>query len=1039
MSESSMGTGNWAESAGELAQAWNLDALPGHGRRPASLKRTVAQPRPGDPPRSDVVIDFSFRIDESPIEPGSADLRRAAGEVRFPVPGEALGPFKIVGELGRGAFGRVYLAEQAELADRLVALKVAVSLGNEPRNLARLQHAHIVPIHSVHDDPRTGLRLICMPYVGGANLAAVLQTAGARVVSQATGRSLVEALDRVGHSAAASAQGATGSRPAMIAGSRDVLTGLEPPAHPVCGGHAATRGVASPTMVRSLWARYLARLPRWSRLEGGADEPAEPCAAAAEPDGSYEPARRYLRSATYVQASIWIAARLAEALEHAHDRGILHRDIKPSNILIAADGTPMLLDFNLATDIRPEQLGGDSRGALGGTLPYMAPEHLDAFNPLGNTPPGAVGPSADLYALGLILFEMVAGRHPFGDPPSCPRITDTLRLMVEERRRAVPSARAVNPLVPWGLESVLRRCLEPDPSRRYARAGELADDLRRLLDDCPLRHAPELSTRERLAKWMRRHPLAASSTTIGGAAFAAVVACGGIAWTLADHLEASRARLHYNAFTRDFQEALFLLNTSTGPIEHLGQGIARADKALGSYGVGGPGDWTLGPDVRRLPAGQQARLREEVSELVQLRARATVVRARQGIPDAARRRILDEAVRWLDRAERFDPHPSYALFHDRALYLAALGRDGRAAADRASAQAHPPITSRDFAVLGTALLAEGQKERAEQALSRAVALDPGRFWSWFALGLCHDQQGRHHEAAADFAVCAVIAPGFAWPNVNRGLALTAAGRLTEARAAYDRALRDDPDLLAARVNRALCCLEQGDNLTALADLDRALALGHHEAPTLAARAEALARLGRRAEALRDFAAALRERPGDPILLVARGTFRLATDPDGARDDFRRVLATDASNLRAHLGMAHLLRRSDPHAALGHLDAALASAPDFGDALQLRALIRGRLGRPAAEADADQLERTPTVHRLYNASCAMALLFRSSGQDRHAARAMALLERAIAAGFPAQTAGADPDLDALRGRPEFGRVVGEPSLRAQADPSTGAGR
>src|SRR5437867_191028 len=120
--------------------------------------------------------------------------------------------FRIVAALGRGAFARVYLAEQSALAGRPVALKVSRALGDEPQTLARLQHTHIVPIHSVHSDPETGLRLLCMPYFGGANLAQVLEHAGARLPSQATGQSLVEALDRVGKAPTARGSGQVSTR-----------------------------------------------------------------------------------------------------------------------------------------------------------------------------------------------------------------------------------------------------------------------------------------------------------------------------------------------------------------------------------------------------------------------------------------------------------------------------------------------------------------------------------------------------------------------------------------------------------------------------------------------------------------------------------------------------------------------------------------------------------------------------------------------------------------------------------------------------------
>ena len=131
-----------------------------------------------------------------------------------------------------------------------------------------------------------------------------------------------------------------------------------------------------------------------------------------------QPSRQFLHGASAIQAAVWIVARLAEGLEHAHSRGLLHRDLKPANILLAADGTPMLLDFNLAADLLPEVGEGEIRRALiGGTLPYMSPEHLDAFNPRGSTAPDAVDERSDIYALGLMLFEMLAGEHPFPEPP----------------------------------------------------------------------------------------------------------------------------------------------------------------------------------------------------------------------------------------------------------------------------------------------------------------------------------------------------------------------------------------------------------------------------------------------------------------------------------------------------------------------------------------------------------------------------------------------------------------------------------------------
>ncbi len=131
-----------------------------------------------------------------PCEPSgqSQDSRRVPD---FPRIGDELAGFVILLELGRGAFARVYLAEELSLGRRQVAIKVSQPDGEEPRILARLQHAHIVPVHSVCDDPRSGLRVLCMPYFGGGDLARVLSAAEGTTATRHDGRSLVKALDQV--------------------------------------------------------------------------------------------------------------------------------------------------------------------------------------------------------------------------------------------------------------------------------------------------------------------------------------------------------------------------------------------------------------------------------------------------------------------------------------------------------------------------------------------------------------------------------------------------------------------------------------------------------------------------------------------------------------------------------------------------------------------------------------------------------------------------------------------------------------------------
>lgn len=189
--------------------------------------------------------------------------------------------------------------------------------------------------------------------------------------------------------------------------------------------------------------------------------------------------REQLASWDYVEAVCWIGARLAEALAHAHAHGILHRDIKPANILLNRYGRPFLADFNIALD---REAGADT---FGGTLAYMAPEHLDAFNPFDGTPREAVDRRSDIYSLGVVLFELLTGRHPFGHGGREDPTPERLRELAEERRAAVPSASEPCAAVPAVLDRILGRCLDPDPDRRYQDAAELG----RALDGCrELRH-----------------------------------------------------------------------------------------------------------------------------------------------------------------------------------------------------------------------------------------------------------------------------------------------------------------------------------------------------------------------------------------------------------------------------------------------------------------------------------------------------------------------------------------------------------------------
>ncbi len=1026
---------DWNPSTSELAGpaaadqtvCWEVVQPPKPTRGPEA-ERIDAAARAAFGPPSEIDTPSEPGLGPPPPPPGhfGATLGKPSGAgparpahasaIDFPRCGEGIGGFRLVSELGRGAFGRVYLAEEAGLGNRPVALKITLAEGDEPRILARLQHTHIVPIYSVRDDPETGLRLMCMPFFGGANLAQVLDAAAISSPKPGPGLSLIEALDIVG-APAPSESGFVGS----IGPKRGPAAETPPPGPPGEGdgkpdvaapAGSSRRGAPGP--LRSA----LRRIPRWHRSL--LKEPSRTRLDRVDDRDPAQPARRFFRESGFIRSAAWIAARLAEGLEHAHSRGLLHRDLKPSNILIAADGTPMLLDFNLAADAGVRSEG--ERVLMGGTLPYMAPEHLDAFHPNGTTPPEAVDERADIYAMGLILFEMVAGHHPFPEQPTGRPLPEVVRAMALERLGSPPSPRSSNPDVPRGLDAIVRKALDPDPARRHARAGDLAEDLRRFLDDRPLKYTSEPSLGERVAKWSRRNPRATGASTVGLLALAMIATVALGSFTLSRHLGQASARLKLRAFEAQFDECQFLLNTASGPADHLDRGIALAEDAVAQAGVTldearpsrpGAGLW-----VDAVTPEDRLTIRGEVSELILLMSTARIVLAERSRSEPRRRKTLETSIARLDRAERIDPHPPRVLFENRARYHSALGEAGRAAVDRKRAEATPLSTGRDFYLQGTALLAHGQADRAEPILLRSVGLEPRRFWSWFALGLCHYDQGRFAEAAGDFAVCTVLTPHFAWPWMNRGLALAQAGRLVEARECYNRAIGIDDRLPAALANRGLVLLELGDAAAAAADLGRAVALGLRDMPTRAAHAEGLARTGRRAEAVALLGRLIGENPDLPQPRIARGTILAAVDPAAAEADFRQVLAVHPGDASAHLGLARLRRQHRPGEALIEVDHALEADPERLDALELRAWLRAGLGDAGALGDVDRLLRAPTPHRLYNAGCALALLDRAGPRPGLAARAVGLVRRALESGFPPGGVARDIDLAGLHELPAF---------------------
>ena len=215
--------------------------------------------------------------------------------------------------------------------------------------------------------------------------------------------------------------------------------------------------------------------------------------------------RRIARYKGDPRAAAALMVKVARAVHYAHQRRLLHRDLKPGNILIDADGQPHIADFGLSTKL--DAAGAAAGGPMAGSIPWMAPEAVRGE---------AITTAVDVWALGVILYELLTGFRPFDG-------TDRSQV-----RQAIDSSdpvppRAINPRLSRDLDAICMKVLAKDPDKRYESASALALDLERWLRDEPVRARPSRSF-ERVDKWSRRHPAAAAA-----AGFLAIIAVAGLA------------------------------------------------------------------------------------------------------------------------------------------------------------------------------------------------------------------------------------------------------------------------------------------------------------------------------------------------------------------------------------------------------------------------------------------------------------------------------------------------------------------------------